>query len=173
VRDLDRALGRYADALEAATGRRERETPGAGAAGGTGFGLLCLADRFRSLGLVPGIEVVMDAADFDGKLRTAHVVLTGEGRIDAQTAFGKTALGVAQRAQAAGVACVAVGGGIDAEGEAVLGNHGAITVGVAEAPTSLEAAMAAGAAPIERCGRRIARLVSLGGLARGNGRADA
>ena len=164
VAELDAALARWADALERATGRRERETPGAGAAGGTGFGLLALADRFRSLALVPGIEVVMEAADFDGKLRTADLVLTGEGRIDAQTAFGKTALGVAQRAGAAGVACIAVGGGVDPEGEAVLGSLGAITVGVSEEPTSLEAAMAAGADPVRRCGRRIARLVSLGGL---------
>ena len=104
----------------------------------------------------------MDAADFDGKLATADLVLTGEGRIDAQTAFGKTALGVAQRARTAGVACVAIGGGIDAEGEAVLAGLGAITVGVAEAPTTLEAAMAAGSVPIERCGRRLARLVDLG-----------
>ena len=164
VAELDAALARWAEALEQATGRRERETPGAGAAGGTGFGLLALADRFRSLALVPGIEVVMDAADFDGKLGAADLVLTGEGRIDAQTAFGKTALGVAQRARAAGVACIAVGGGVDPEGEAVLAALGAITVGVSEAPTSLEAAMAAGPDPVRRCGRRIARLVSLGGL---------
>ena len=164
VAELDAALGRYADALEAATGRRERDTPGAGAAGGTGFGLLCLADRFRSLALVPGIEVVMAAADFAGKLAAADLVVTGEGRIDAQTAFGKTALGVAQRAHAAGVACIAVGGGVDPEGEAVLAELGAITIGVTEAPTSLEAAMAAGVAPVRRCGRRIARLASLGVL---------
>jgi glycerate 2-kinase len=164
VAELDTALGRYADALEAATGRTERETPGAGAAGGTGFGLLCLADRFRSLALVPGIEVVMEAADFDGKLGTADLVLTGEGRIDAQTAFGKTALGVAQRAHAAGVPCVAIGGGIDAEGEAVLARLGAIAVPVSEAPTSLAAAMAAGPAPIQRCGRRLARILNLGVL---------
>ena len=162
VEELDAALSRYADALEAATGRRERDSAGAGAAGGTGFGLLCLADRFRSLALVPGIEVVMEAADFAGKLATADAVLTGEGRIDAQTAFGKTALGVAQRAHAARVPCIAVGGGVDADGEDVLARLGAITVGVMEAPTSLEAAMAAGSAPIRRCGRRIARLVSLG-----------
>jgi glycerate kinase len=162
VRELDADLGRYADALEDASGRRERETPGAGAAGGTGFGLLCLKDRFRALELVPGIDVVMEAADFAGKLAAADVVLTGEGRVDAQTAFGKTALGVAQRAAAAGVPCIAVGGGIDAEGEAVLAELGAITVGVSEAPTTLEAAMAAGAEPVRRCGRRIARLVSLG-----------
>jgi len=162
VEVLDMALEAYADALEAATGRRERDTPGAGAAGGTGFGLLCLTDHFRSLRLVPGIEVVMDAADFAGKLAGADLVITGEGRIDAQTAFGKTALGVAQRARAAGVACIAIGGGIDPAGEAVLWELGAIAVGVAEAPTSLEAAMAAGTAPVERCARRLARLVSAG-----------
>ena len=46
---LDARLARFADALDAATGRSERDTPGAGAAGGVGFGLLCLADRFASL----------------------------------------------------------------------------------------------------------------------------
>jgi glycerate kinase len=162
VAELDAALGRYADALEAAAGRRERDTPGAGAAGGTGFGLLCLKDRFRSLELVPGVEVVMAAADLRGKLAGADLVLTGEGRIDAQTAFGKTALGVAQLADAAGVRCIAVGGGVDPEGEGVLWDLGAITVGVSEAPQTLEAAMAAGAAPVERCGARIARLISAG-----------
>jgi glycerate kinase len=156
------ALADYATALEAATGRRERETPGAGAAGGTGFGLLCLKDRFRSLELVPGVRVVMEAADLAGKLAGADLVITGEGRIDAQTAFGKTALGVAQLAREAKVQCIAVGGGVEPEGERVLWELGAITVGVSEAPTSLEAAMAAGAAPVERCGARIARLVSAG-----------
>ncbi len=100
---LDARLARWADALEGATGRRERDTPGAGAAGGTGFGLLCLTDRFASLSLEPGVELVMAATGFDAKLAEADVVVTGEGRIDAQTAFGKTALGVARRAQAAGV----------------------------------------------------------------------
>jgi glycerate kinase len=158
-------LARWADALEAVTGRRERDTPGAGAAGGTGFGLLCLTDRFGSLDLVPGIDVVMEAADFAGKLARASLVITGEGRIDGQTAFGKTALGVAQKARAANVACIAVGGGVDPEGEAVLAKLGTIAVGVSEAPATLEAAMAAGAEPVRRCARRMARLVQLGTLA--------
>jgi glycerate kinase len=161
VAELDRRLARYADGLEAATGRRERETPGAGAAGGTGFGLLCLSDQFASLELVPGIEVVMDAADFDGKLRQTDVVVTGEGRIDAQTAFGKTALGVARRAAEAGVACIAVGGGVTAEGIDALAPLGAVVVPVVEQPQSVEAAMAAGAGPVERCGERMARLIGL------------
>jgi glycerate kinase len=162
VAELDAALARYADGLRAATGRDERATPGAGAAGGTAFGLLSIAASVRSIRLVPGVEVVMDETGLREKLAGADLVITGEGRIDAQTAFGKTALGVAKVAQAAGVQCIAVGGGIDADGEAVLAGLGAVAIGVAEAPVSLEAAMAAGAAPVQRCGRRIARLVTAG-----------
>ena len=162
VAELDRRLGRYADALEEASGRRERDTPGAGAAGGTGFGLLCLTDRFAALELVPGIDVVMAAADFDGKLARADLVITGEGRIDAQTAFGKTALGVARRASAAGVACIGVGGGVEPDGIEALRPLGAVVVPVVERPQSVEEAMAAGLAPLERCGERIARLIDLG-----------
>ena len=159
---LDERLGAYADRLAAATGRDERLTPGAGAAGGTAFGLLAVAGRFRSVALVPGVEVVMDETGLRAKVESADLVLTGEGRIDAQTAFGKTALGVAQLARAAGVRCIAVAGGVEPAGEAVLWELGAITVAVSEGPISLEAAMAAGTAPVERCGRRLARLVSLG-----------
>jgi glycerate kinase len=162
VAELDRRLGRYADALEGAAGRSERDTPGAGAAGGTGFGLLCLRDRFASLELVPGIDVVMAAADFDGKLARAGLVITGEGRIDAQTAFGKTALGVARRAAEADVACIAVGGGVEPEGIEALRPLGAIVVPVVERPQTVEEAMAAGPAPLERCGERIAALRSIG-----------
>jgi glycerate kinase len=162
VVQLDAALSRFADGLRAATGRDERETPGAGAAGGTAFGLLSVADHFRSIRLVPGVEVVMDETGLRDKLAGADLVITGEGRIDAQTAFGKTALGVAQLANRAGVACIAVGGGIDQAGETILWGLGAITIGVTEAPISLEAAMAAGTAPLQRCGRRIARLISAG-----------
>ncbi|HUQ78295.1 MAG TPA: glycerate kinase [Patescibacteria group bacterium] len=161
VAELDRRLGRYADALETACGRAERDTPGAGAAGGTGFGLLCLTDRFASLELVPGIDVVMAAADFDGKLARANLVITGEGRIDAQTAFGKTALGVAGRASATGVPCIAVGGGVEPAGIEALRPFGAVVVPVVERPQTVEEAMGAGAAPIERCAARIAALMSL------------
>lgn len=166
VAELDRRLARYADALEGAAGRREREAPGAGAAGGTGFGLLCLRDRLASLELVPGIDVVMAAADFDGKLGRADLVITGEGRIDAQTAFGKTALGVARRAAEAGVACVAVGGGVEPAGIKALRPLGVVVVPVVERPQTVAEAMAAGAEPLERCGERIAQLAV---LARGLG----
>ncbi len=162
VRNLDAALERWADALEAATGRRERDTPGAGAAGGTVFGLACLHGRFRSFSIVPGVDFVMEATGFAGKLAGADLVITGEGRIDGQTAFGKTALGVARRAAAAGVPCIAVGGGVEPEGIEALAALGTLTVPVVERPQSIEEAMAAGPLPIERCGERLARLVGLG-----------
>ncbi len=161
---LDARLARFADRLEAVTGRRERDTPGAGAAGGMGFGLLSVADRFRSLELRPGVDLVMEEAGFDGALERADLVITGEGRIDVQTAFGKTALGVALRAQAAGRPCVAVGGGVTPEGVEAMAAVDAVAVPVVERPQTIEAAMAAGAAPLERCGERIARLVTLGGM---------
>jgi glycerate kinase len=158
---LDAALARYADLLEAATGRRERDTPGAGAAGGTAFGLLCLRDRFRSLELVPGVDVVMDETDLDGKLARADLVVTGEGRIDAQTAFGKTALGVARRAHARGLPSIAVGGGVTQEGVDALAPFGCVVVPVVERPQMVDEAMTAGTVPLMRCGERLARLVGL------------
>jgi glycerate 2-kinase len=157
VAELDAALARYAQAVNVATGRDERETPGAGAAGGTAYGLLSVADRFRSVRLIPGVEVVTEETGLRQKLADADLVITGEGRIDAQTAFGKTALGVARLARDAGVACIAIGGGVDAGGRAALEPLGVVVAPVWEVPVALDVAMAAGAAPIEACGARLAR----------------
>ena len=161
VADLDRRLAAFADRMEAVVGTRVREAPGAGAAGGVGFGLLVVKDRFHSFTLRPGVDLVMDATDFDARLAGADLVITGEGRIDAQTAFGKTALGVARRAHARGVPCIAVAGGVTPEGGEALAGI-AVAVPVVEWPQPIEDAMAAGTAPLERCGERLARLVSLG-----------
>ena len=161
VQELDGRLGRFADSMEVATGRPERTTPGAGAAGGVGYALLSIQDHFRAFALRPGVDLVMDATDFDARLARADLVITGEGRIDAQTAYGKTALGVARRAQTAGVPCIAVGGGVEPEGIEALAAVGAVAVAVAERPQSIAEAMAAGAAPVERAGQRLARLMGL------------
>jgi glycerate kinase len=159
---LDERLARWADELDARTGRYERDTSGAGAAGGLGYAFLSIQGRFRSFALRPGVELVMEATGFDDKLAQADLVITGEGRIDAQTAFGKTALGVARQAHVAGVGCIAVGGGVEPEGIDALASVGAVAVPVTERPQSIEAAMAAGTTPVERCGQRLAALLSLG-----------
>ena len=155
---LDMRCARFADALERAAGRRERDTPGAGAAGGVGFAMLTLAGQFAELELRPGVDLVMEQAGFDARPGGVQLVITGEGRIDAQTAYGKTALGVAKRAHAAGKPCIAFGGGVTPEGVVALAAVGAIAVPVVETPRTVEEAMAAGTAPVERCGERLARL---------------
>jgi glycerate kinase len=162
VEMLDMKLAAWADVLEPAAGRIERDTPGAGAAGGVGFALLALQDRFRSFALRPGVDLVMEATGFGEKLARADLVVTGEGRIDEQTAYGKTALGVATRAAEAGVPSIAVGGGVTPDGIAALAPLGAVVVPVVEGPQTIEEAMAAGTGPLERCGERIAGLFSLG-----------
>ena len=158
---LDDLLAQVADGMDQATGRNERNTAGAGAAGGVGYALLSIQDKFGSFALRPGVELVMDATGFDAKLARASLVITGEGRVDAQTGFGKTALGVAQRAAAAGVPCIAIGGGVEPEGIEALAAVGAIAVPVVEQPQSIDEAMAAGTAPLVRCGERVARLIDL------------
>ncbi len=166
VADLDARLARYADLMIAATGRDERLTSGAGAAGGTAFGLLSAAGSFRSVVLVPGVDLVAEETNLAAKLAGADLVITGEGHVDAQTAFGKTALGVAERARALGVACIAVGGGVEPEGIAALQGLGVTVVPVVERPLTVAEAMAAGAEPVARCGERIARLISVGAALR-------
>jgi glycerate kinase len=161
VTELHAALSHYADLLEAASGRPVRDVPGSGAAGGTTAGLLAIADRFASFEIRPGVEVVMELTGFQQALATADLVLTGEGRIDAQTAHGKTALGVAQRAAAAGRPCVAFGGGVTLDGIRALTPLRVVVVPVSEGPATVEEAMAAGTAPIERAGERVARLIGL------------
>ncbi|MBI2777111.1 MAG: glycerate kinase [Chloroflexi bacterium] len=155
---LDSRNGAWADALEAATSSRHRDDPGAGAAGGVGFALLCLGGSFAAFALRPGIELVMESVGFAERLAAADLVVTGEGRIDAQTAFGKTALGVARLAREARVRCLAVGGGVEPEGREALARLGCEAVPVWERPVPLAQAMAAGAAPLVECGARMAAM---------------
>ncbi|MFC7012166.1 glycerate kinase [Streptomyces viridiviolaceus] len=108
VRSLDAALAHFAKVLEQAVGARAAEfaaAPGAGAAGGIGYGALLLGARFR-----PGIEVMLDVLGFAPALERADLVITGEGSLDEQTLHGKAPAGVAAAARAAGKEVVAVCG---------------------------------------------------------------
>jgi glycerate 2-kinase len=158
VSRMDGYLAHYADLLHAETGLDVRDVPGAGAAGGTTASLFAIANRFASFEIRPGIDVVMELTDFDARLADSDLAISGEGRIDAQTAFGKTCLGVAKRAAAAGIACLCFGGSVTAEGSAALNDAGAVSFPVIEGPMTVEAAMSAGAAPLERAAERVARL---------------
>lgn len=116
VRMLDRALGHFADVIEHQYGKRVAEIPGAGAAGGTGAGLMAFLDAK----LISGAGLVVDASGFEQALSGAQLVITGEGRADNQTAYGKAPGEVARRAQAAGIPAVLIAGTKGAGWETLL-----------------------------------------------------
>ncbi len=108
VTTLEDGLARWADVTERTLGRRMRDDPGAGAAGGLGFAALAfLGARMR-----PGIELLLDLLSFASHLPGAQLVITGEGALDTQTLHGKAPAGVARATAAAapGVPVVAVAG---------------------------------------------------------------
>lgn len=108
VEQLDHALGHFADVLAAALGKDLRDTPGAGAAGGLGFAALAaLGGTFR-----PGVEVIAQLSGLAETVKGASLVITGEGRLDGQSLHGKTPVGVARIARAAGVPTIALGGSL-------------------------------------------------------------
>ena len=116
VEDLDRGLAKFYQRVEGAQGIKISATPGAGAAGGLGAALVgILGARLR-----PGIEVVAEAVRLAERIRGSTVVITGEGRIDAQSLRGKTPLGVARISAAEGVPVVAIGGSLAPDARAVF-----------------------------------------------------
>lgn len=119
---LDAALRQYASILGRRFGRDVGMTPGSGAAGGLGAGLLA----FCNATLVPGIEVVLDATGFDAALARVDLVITGEGRIDAQTREGKALAGVLRHARRAGVPVAAVVGSATGDSAEFTGPDGFI-----------------------------------------------
>lgn len=105
VEALERGLERLAEHLREDLHADVADVPGAGAAGGAGAMLAALGGRLQR-----GIDVVLEASGFDGALRGAALVLTGEGRLDRTSLGGKAPVGVAARAMAAGVPCSAIVG---------------------------------------------------------------
>jgi glycerate kinase len=134
---LDEALMHYARIIERDLGKSVAQVPGAGAAGGLGAG--CIA--FLNATLKPGIELVLDAIEFDRWMTNAMLVITGEGMLDDQTLMGKAPAGVAERAKRAGKKCIAIGGQIDPAHRDKLKAHFSRTESLSEFAGSPEAAM--------------------------------
>ncbi|NLO85805.1 MAG: glycerate kinase [Clostridiales bacterium] len=120
VKQLDQGLANWAIKLAEQTGTDMKDAPGAGAAGGLGGGMLALLPaKFHG-----GIHLILDMLGFDAQAKDADWVVTGEGKLDAQTVYGKVPVGVAQRAKAQGCPLVtALVGCIGAGAEAVY-EHG-------------------------------------------------
>ena len=108
VKVLDDGLRHFSDVLIRCLGKDVGELPGAGAAGGLGGGFVA----FLNATLTPGIEMVLDAIDFDSVISGADLVVTGEGKVDLQTLGGKTPYGIMLRAKKQGIKVAAIGGSV-------------------------------------------------------------
>ncbi len=152
---LEAGLRRLAEVLErdagVATGLRD--LPGAGAAGGTGYALAVTGAR-----LVPGAALVAEAVGLDAAIAAADLVVTGEGRLDGQTAAGKAPIEVARRSARRGVPCIAVAGVVES---VPAGFHHAIALtdvaGTGEDPERVPRRL------LRRAGARIVREAVRGG----------
>jgi glycerate kinase len=149
ARDLDAALARFADVVEAFVGRPIRDVPGAGAAGGLGAGLLAFLDAR----LISGADLVLRAVSFADRLKGADLVITGEGRIDRQSGYGKLTGAVTAAARRAGVPVAAVAGGLG-PGHEALALDG---IAVASDGVPVAEAMRAPLPLIERAAERVVR----------------
>jgi len=111
---LERALTKLADTITRDLGCDFRNNPGAGAAGGLGFGLMSFCDAE----LRPGFDVVADIVELEEKIKATDVVITGEGKLDTQTLEGKAPAGVARLARKFGKRVFAVVGHAQADQQA-------------------------------------------------------
>lgn len=137
VARLDAALAHYADVSAQALGTDSRDHPGAGAAGGLGYA----ARAFLGASFRPGVEVVAEACGLAAAVARAALVITGEGRLDAQTLHGKTPAGVARIAQRAKVPVIALAGSLGQGYQAVYAAGVTAAFSLAAGPCSLEDAM--------------------------------
>ena len=149
---LDKNLSHFADVAEKALRKSFREIEGVGAAGGLGASLLAFLDAK----LKRGIDIVLDAVSFDEAVKDADLVITGEGRIDSQTIYGKTPIGVAKAAKKYDVPVIGLAGSLSDDSDVVY-EHGidalfSIVPGVVTLPEAFEHA----ADYMERTARNIA-----------------
>ena len=105
---LDAAMANYADVTEKYVGKKTSDVSGAGAAGGLGFAFL----SYLNGELTPGIQLILNAVHLEDEIKNANVVVTGEGRLDHQTAMGKAPVGVAKLGKKYGAKTIAFAGSV-------------------------------------------------------------
>ncbi|MFB1437412.1 glycerate kinase [Latilactobacillus sakei] len=157
VAQLDQNLAHYAAIIERDLGVSVAQTPGAGAAGGLGAGLL----GFTKAQLQPGVEIVIEKTQLKTAVADADIVITGEGGIDFQTQYGKTPIGVAQAVKAVNpqATVIAIAGNIG-EGTDVLYDLGIDSIFCSTPGVmSLEKALANTKANLTQTSMNIARLI--------------
>jgi len=158
VMALDEALERYGAVLTAYLGQDVGAVPGAGAAGGMGAAALA----FLGATLRPGVEIVLEALGLERVLEGADLVVTGEGRIDGQTARGKAPVGVARVAARCGVPVVAIAGALGPGVEAVYECGIGAVFSVVNRACSLEEALGEAVENVRVTARNVAAVLRMG-----------
>ena len=159
VRKLDSFLNKYADIIKRDLGIDVKNVPGAGAAGGLGAGLIA----FMKARLNSGVEIVIEASGFEDHLKDADLVITGEGKIDQQTIYGKTPIGVAKTAKKYGLPVIAICGIIGEGAFSVYDNGIDALMSIISYPMTVEEAMDNAFKLISDAAERTLRLVLIGG----------
>lgn len=155
---LDRGLRHLAQLTERTLGAAYGGRPGAGAGGGLGFGLMA----FCGARMRPGIDLVLDTAGFDRMLDSSDLVLTGEGNLDAQSAYGKAVAGVAARAGRRGIPVLAVAGGLGEDLEPLYNLGLSAAVSIVPRAMPLEQALGRAAPLLADAVERAMRLIKMG-----------
>jgi len=152
VKQLDKNLEHYAALIERELGIKIATVPGAGAAGGLGGGLLA----FMQADLKRGVDIVIEATHLSELVADADLVITGEGKIDSQTIFGKTPIGVAKTAKNYGIPVIAIAGNAASDSNVVY-EHGIDAVfSIVPGIVTLQEAFQNAEVYVERTARNIA-----------------
>ena len=155
---MDAGLRHLADLIIREGGPDLRDLPGAGAAGGLGGGLLA----FTGATLKPGADLVLDLVGFREAIRGAHLVLTGEGRLDGSTANNKAPAAVAKRCKAVRVPCIALAGGVGPGVEALYPLGVNAVFALTNRPMTLQDAMADAETLLEVATEQVLRTITVG-----------
>lgn len=155
---LEDAMARYAEALTRATGRDCRAVPGAGAAGGLGFGVMAaLGGTVRA-----GFDLIADLGDLAAAMGQADLAVTGEGRLDAQSLFGKVPVGIARLGRRTGTPVAAFAGAVDGDPALFRAEGLAAVVPIVDGPMPLSQALADAPVLLRRAARRFMDALLLG-----------
>ena len=154
---LDQNLSHYAEVIKEQLGKDVISKAGAGAAGGLGARLMAFLD----VKLKSGIEMVIEYANLEEKVRDADMVWTGEGSIDFQTQYGKTPLGVAMIAKKYNKPVIALAGRVGNDIDVLYDKGIDAIFGIMRGVTSIEEALVKGPENVEKTSENIIRLLNI------------
>ncbi|MCD4737387.1 MAG: glycerate kinase [Bacteroidales bacterium] len=157
VEKLDQNLKYYANKIEEFSGKQIRNIKGSGAAGGLGAGLIA----FTGAEIKPGFHVVSETVNLKRKIEWADYIITGEGKIDSQTQYGKTPYGVAKMVKKYNKIVIAIAGTLENQYEELYQKGFDLILPIIEKPMQLEEAIREAPDLLKKTGERIAWILKL------------